>query len=169
MAAGLPAEVRIWKRQVGSTNAGNGWVISPKGVDREADILEGDPRRVARYNEGNLMWRQILPGELVIRWGKAFTAAPHDFEVLFQPQTVTEAQLERVGELQMELEETWAGRRGLSSGTSSPAVGRGWALGSFETSHKESEEVVLTPSEEETSELINMETALRRLQDKFGK
>ena len=168
-SAGLPSDVWIWKRS-GATNAGNGWVISPKGVDREADALEGDPRRVARYNEGNLIWRQIMPGELVICWGKAFTAAPHEFQVLFQPETITEAQLERVAEIQQELEDTWAGRRGLASGNPSPAVGRGWGLGNFETPHKETEVVYSTIADEAVlAKPLDMQAALRSLQEKFGK
>lgn len=160
---GLPQNIRIWKRTGGATGCGMGWVITPDGFDRERDGLENDnPRRAARYDEGYLVWKQILPGELVLAWSKAYTAAPHEFEVVHLPsEGVTEAQLERVAEIQQELEDTWAGRRGLASGAPSPAVGRGWGLGDF-----------VTPAstlDVYSTESVDMEEALQRLQDKFGK
>lgn len=168
---GLPQNIRIWKRTGGATGCGMGWVITPDGFDRERDGLENDnPRRAARYDEGYLVWKQILPGELVLAWSKAYTAAPHEFEVVHLPsEGVTEAQLERVAEIQQELQDTWAGRRGLASGVPSPAVGRGWGLGDFVTPLPKPETVYSTESDEETTtEPVDMEAALQRLQDKFG-
>jgi hypothetical protein len=53
---GLPQNIRIWKRTGGATGCGMGWVITPDGFDRERDGLENDnPRRAARYDEGNLV------------------------------------------------------------------------------------------------------------------
>lgn len=165
---GLPQNIRIWKRTGGATGCGMGWVITPDGFDRERDGLENDnPRRAARYDEGYLVWKQILPGELVLAWSKAFTAAPHEFEVVHLPsEGVTEAQLERVAEIQLELQDTWAGRRGLASGVPSPAVGRGWGLGDFVTPLPKPETVYSTESD--ATEPNDMETALQRLQDKLG-
>lgn len=174
---GLPQDIRIWKRTGGATGCGMGWVITPDGFDRERDGLENDnPRRAARYDEGYLVWKQILPGELVLAWRKAFTAAEHEFEVVYLPEDgLTEAQLERVAEIQQELEDAWAGRRGLASGLPSPAVGRGWGLGNFETPpappqvFETSESDSFADNDTETSaEPVDMETALQRLQDKFG-
>ena len=130
-----------------------------------------NPRRAARYDEGYLIWRQILPGELVLAWRKAFTAAEHEFEVVHFPEEgLTEAQLERVAEIQQELEDKWAGRRGLASGLPSPAVGRGWGLGNFETPPAPPQvfETSESNSFADDTESVDMETALRRLQDKFG-
>lgn len=169
---GLPQNVRIWKRTGSATGCGMGWVVTPDGFDRERDGLENDnPRRAARYDEGYLIWRQILPGELVLAWRKAFTAAEHEFEVVHFPEEgLTEAQLERVAEIQQELEDTWAGRRGLASGLPSPAVGRGWGLGNFETPPAPPQvfETSESNSFADDTESVDMETALRRLQDKFG-
>lgn len=167
---GLPQNIRIWKRTGGATGCGMGWVITPDGFDRERDGLENDnPRRAARYDEGYLVWKQILPGELVLAWRKAFTAAEHEFEVVHLPsEGVTEAQLERVAEIQQELQDTWAGRRGLASGIPSPAVGRGWGFGDFVTLPSKPETVYSTESDEETTEPVDMEDALQRLQNKFG-
>lgn len=156
---GLPQNIRIWKRTGGATGCGMGWVITPDGFDRERDGLENDnPRRAARYDEGYLVWKQILPGELVLAWRKAFTAAEHEFEVVHLPsEGVTEAQLERVAEIQQELEDTWAGRRGLASGAPSPSVGDGWGLCELSTPPApprvvaESESEVSSPVEEATT------------------
>ena len=173
---GLPQNIRIWKRTGGATNCGMGWVIGPDGMDRERDSLgDGNSCRAARYDEGFLVWRQILPGELVIAWRKAYTAAEHEFEVVYLPEGgVTEAQLERVAEIQQELEDTWAGCRGLASKRLSPPVGRGWGLGDFETPpappqvFETSESDSLDNDILASTEPVDMETALQRLQDKFN-
>ena len=173
---GLPQNIRIWKRTGGATGCGMGWVITPDGLDRERDGLENDnPRRAARYDEGHLVWKQILPGELVLAWRKDFTAAEHKFEVVHLPsEGVTEAQLERVAEIQQKLQDIWAGRRGLASGAPSPAVGRGWGLGNFETPpappqvFETSESDSFDDDTSASAESVDMETALQRLQDKFG-
>lgn len=173
---GLPQNIRIWKRTDGATGCGMGWVITPDGFDRERDGLENDnPRRAARYDEGYLVWKQILPGELVLAWRKAFTAADHEFEVVHLPaEGVTEAQLERVAEIQQELQNNWAGRHGLASGIPSPAVGYGWGLGDFETPpappqvFETSESDSFDNDTRQPAEPVDMETALQHLQDRFG-
>lgn len=172
---GLPQNIRIWKRTGGATNCGMGWVIKPDGSDRERDGLENsNPRRAERYDEGYLLWRQVLPGELVLSWSKATTAGEHHFEVVYLPELVTEAQLERVAEIQQELEAMWAGRRGLSSNRPSPAVGRGWGLGNFETPPAPSQVLdTATPtvepdSHQEEPPVVDMAEALRALQEKWN-
>lgn len=173
---GLPREIRIWKRTGGATNCGMGWVIAPDGFDRERDGLENDnPRRAARYDEGYLVWKQILPGELVLAWRKAFTAAEHEFKVVHLPSGgLTEAQLERVAEIQQELEDTWAGRRGMASGLPSPPVGRGWGLGNFETPPTPRQALETSESDSfdddtlASAKPVDMKDALQRLQDRFN-
>lgn len=124
---GLPSNIRIWKRTGGRTGCSKGWVISVDGTDRERDGLYNEnSNRARRYDEGYEIWNQILPGELVIQWTKACTAAEHECEVIHRPETISEAQLERVAEIQQELEEEWEGLTGLASGTVSPSVGDGW-------------------------------------------
>ena len=174
---GLPQNIRIWKRTGGATNCGMGWVIKPDGSDRERDRLENssNPRRAERLDEGYLFWRQVLPGELVLSWSKATTAGEHHFEVVYLPELVTEAQLERTAEIQQELEAMWAGRRGLSSNRPSPAVGRGWGLGNFETPPAPSQQALETdtatpPADEETTQEespVDMAEVLRALQEKY--
>ena len=170
VSMGLPQNIRIWKRTGGATGCSMGWVITPDGLDRERDGLENDnPRRAARYDEGYLVWRQILPGEVVLEWAKAYTAADHEFEVVHLPEEgLTEAQLERVAEIQQELQDTWAGRTGLSSGNPSPPVGRGWGLGDFVTPVFDPEVVYSTDSDEEDTEPVDMDEALAKLQGRFN-
>ena len=171
---GLPQNIRIWKRTGGATNCGMGWVIKPDGSDRERDRLENssNPRKAERLDEGYLLWRQVLPGELVLSWSKATTAGEHHFEVVYLPELVTEAQLERIAEIQQELEAMWAGRRGLSSNRPSPAVGRCWGLGNFETPPAPSQVLdtatPTVPDSHQEEPPVDMTEALRALQDKWN-
>lgn len=170
---GLPQNIRIWKRTGGATNCGMGWVIKSDGSDRERDGLENsNTRRAERLDEGYLFWRQVLPGELVLSWSKATTAGEHHFEVVYLPELVTEAQLERTAEIQQELEAMWAGRRGLSSNRPSPAVGRGWGLGNFETPPAPSQVLdtatPTVPDSHQEEPPVDMAEALRALQEKWN-
>jgi hypothetical protein len=83
-----------------------------------------------RYpHEGYKIWEQILDGEIVLKWSKSCSAADHEFEVIHLPaKGLTEAQLERIQEIQDELEDQWKGACGLASGNPSPSVGSGWGL-----------------------------------------
>lgn len=126
-AMGLPSNVQIWNRS-GATNAGQGYVIMPNGMDRPRDGITGDSRRIQRYGEGYEVWNQIMPGELVLEWRHAYTAAEHEFYVIYRPETITEAQLERVAEIQNEIEGAFLGKTGLTGAQSCPSIGRGWGL-----------------------------------------
>lgn len=133
VAAGLPTDIRIWHRN-GRTNAGRGWVISSNGMDRECNrvdtsMLGSNTKRYHQSYEGEHVWDQILAGEVVLKWSKGSSAASHEFEVIHLPAVgLTEAQLERIREIQDELESEWEGARGLASGLPSPPVGEGWGL-----------------------------------------
>lgn len=125
-AAGLPSDVRIWHR-TGRTNAGCGWVLSPEGMERECDEVDtsmhsSNSKRYHQSYEGDHVWQQILPGELVVRWHKAYTAAKHELEVIYRPELVTEAQLERLAELLEEINADWCDCTGLVSKTPSPLI-----------------------------------------------
>ena len=126
-ALGLPSDVQIWNRS-GATNAGHGWVIMPNGMDRPRDGITGDSCRIQRYDEGFEVWDQIMPGELVLEWRHAYTAAEHEFDVIYRPETITEAQLERVAEIQNDIEEQFFGKAGLTGTRSCPSIGQGWGL-----------------------------------------
>lgn len=130
VANGLPTDIRIWRRRGGRTNAGDGWVIGPDGQDRQnTGWTDPNSRRLARYGEGEMIWEQILDGEVVLKWSKSCSAAPHNFEIIHVPsEGLTEPQLERIREIENELESEWEGARGLASGIPSPSIGDGWGL-----------------------------------------
>lgn len=127
---GLPTDIRIWRRRGGRTNTGDGWVIGPNGQDRQnTGWTDPSSRRLARYGEGEMIWEQVLPSEVVLKWSKSCSAASHNFEIVHLPtEPLTEAQFERIKEIQDELEHEWEGARGLASGIPSPSVGDGWGL-----------------------------------------
>jgi len=121
---GLPSEVEIWHRRGASTKLGDGWVMRSDGTLRSHDGFR-------RYGgrDGHKKWTQILPGEVVLRWAKAYTAADHEFEVVHLPtEGLTRAQLEHIAEIEVELAEAHDGTSGFSSGIPSPSVGVGWGL-----------------------------------------
>jgi len=124
---GLPTDIRIWCRRGSRTNAGDGWVIGADGQDR-GNTAWYNPR--PRYSlEGDKIWEQILQGEVVLKWSKSCSAASHEFTVIHLPaEGLTDAQLERISEIQKELEYAWKDARGLASGLPSPPVGKGWSL-----------------------------------------
>lgn len=127
---GLPGNIRIWHRS-GRTDAGKAWVIGQNGRERECDFVDtmvcgSSSKRYHQNYEGDHVWNQILPGELVLKWSKAYTAAEHVCEIVYRPETVSEAQLERVAEIQQELDEAWSDLTGLASGKACPAIGGGW-------------------------------------------
>lgn len=147
---GLPGNIRLWHRD-GATNAGEAWVIGPNGMERECDLVDtmvcgSNSKRYHQSYEGDHVWNQILPGELVLYWSHAYTAAPHKFEVIYRPKTLTEAQLERVAEIQNGIEEQFFGKAGLASARSCPSIGQGWGL-----FHRE-ESVVVEDGEEASDE-----------------
>jgi hypothetical protein len=83
-ALGLPSDVRIWRRMGGVTNRGNGWVVRPDGSYREAD---------RNPSQGDLVWNQILPGELVLHYHQSDRYDIAHCEVVHRPETVTPEQL----------------------------------------------------------------------------
>ena len=119
---GLPGDIRLWHRD-GATNAGEAWVIGPNGM-----VCGSNSKRYHQKYEGDHVWNQILPGELVLYWSHAYTAAPHRFQVIYRPENLTEAQLERVAEIQNGIEEQFFGKAGLVSARSCPSIGQGWGL-----------------------------------------
>ena len=133
----LPQNIQIWKRS-GKTNAGKGWVINRDGICREPTSMHNDnPRRLQRYGEGFMIWEQILEGELVLQWAKAYTAAEHEFFLVYLPKGgVSDAQLKRVKEIEEGISHSWAGATGMASGKPSPSIRKGWGLGSVKKEEK---------------------------------
>lgn len=172
-ALGLPTNIRIWKRRGGATNAGDGWVIRPDGTFREPDKMEC-PR--FRYSdEGYQNWEQILIGEVVLQWSKGCSAGNHHFEVIYQPETLTSSQLEKIAMLEEEISIEWEGRVGLASGIPSPPIGDGWGLTEKNIFHvqkinyeQEEYDIETEPEVEESDREITQED-IKKLQEKFGK
>ena len=92
---GLPADVTIWRRMGGVNNRGNGWVIRPDGTERQADSEPG---------QGNLVWKQILPGELVLRYHQADRYDIAHCEVVHRPEAVTREQLIAAKQIEEDME-----------------------------------------------------------------
>lgn len=95
---GLPSDVRIWRRMGGVTNRGNGWVLRPDGSKRECD-----PSSFSRYGDGYLVWNQILPGELVLRYHQADRYDIAHCEVVYRPEVLTGAQLTVARQIEEEM------------------------------------------------------------------
>lgn len=122
-AAGLPSDIRIWKRTSGRTGCSKGYVIRANGTCRERDALyNANSNRARRYDEGYEIWNQICAGELVLQWSKDCTAAEHELEVIHRPEVITEAQLEAIAEILDEINEEWKSTAGLTSGKASPLI-----------------------------------------------
>lgn len=95
---GLPRDVRIWHRMGGVTNRGCGWVIAPDGTHRESDFVDtsmhgSNTKRYHQSYEGDHVWNQILPGELVLRYYQADRYDIAHCEVVHRPDQVTRDQL----------------------------------------------------------------------------
>lgn len=165
VALGLPSNVEIWKRRGGSTQAGDGWVIRLDGTCREPDDMVCPHPRYP--DEGTKVWRQIVAGEIVLKWSKAYTAAPHEFTVIHRPETLTDAQQRTVRLIQDELAEQWDGRSGMSGNTSSPPVGKGWGLNTPKPASVPATPTPATPAAPASKEeLERMRAALR---NRFGR
>ena len=122
---GLPSDVRVWHRVGGSTECGDAWVIQADGTFREPTDFEP----VKRYGDGYKSWEQIFEGEVVLSWAKEYTAAEHQFEVIYMPEKgLTAAQKEVILRIEEEIPEQWKDRRGLTSKRPSPDVGMGWNI-----------------------------------------
>lgn len=92
---GLPSGVSIWRRMAGVTNRGNGWVIRADGTERQAD---------SNPSQGDLVWNQILPGELVLRYHQTDRYDIPHCEVVHRPGVVTPAQLLAARQIEEEME-----------------------------------------------------------------
>lgn len=93
-ALGLPSGVNIWRRMGGANNRGNGWVLHPDGSQRPADT---------NPSQGDLVWNQVLPGELVLRYQQSSRYDIAHCDVVYRPDEVTAAQLAVVKQLEEEL------------------------------------------------------------------
>lgn len=114
----------VWHRRGGATNQGDGWVIRSDG-----SLREPDERDVPRHKmDGIYRWHLVAPEELAIKWSKAYTAAPHKFEVAKLPIIgLAKEQIATVERLEREISERFCGSIGMS-GATSPEIGNGWGF-----------------------------------------
>jgi len=67
-------------------------------------------------------------GVVILTHEKAYTAAPHEFGVRYEPpQGITEEQLNRIEAIQKSIAEECDGATGMS-GKESPSIGDGWGF-----------------------------------------
>ena len=124
--AGYPSNFSFWKHNFGATGNSRAFVIRPDGTLRERDSIDqANKNRLYRYDEGYEIWNQILGGELVITYTKRCTSEPFICEVFYRPEVVTEAQKEKIIEIQSQLSINVQGKKGLISGIESPLC-EGW-------------------------------------------
>jgi hypothetical protein len=141
----------------GATNQSRHWVIRPDGQERGPDSY---PRE--RNGDGSNYWRLVGPEELALMWSKAYTAAPHEFEVAKLPTNgCTTEQLATVERLEREIGERFNGTTGMSGMTTSPEIGKGWDL---RKKNSPVPSVAIAPVSSE--EIVDAVAALRA---KFGK
>lgn len=139
-------------RHIGNTSNIDYWVIQTDGSLK-------NPSKVQRqYMKSSVVekkeWLLVDKDDMAITWMKGTTAAPHKFQIAKVPLSgCTEEQINRLKQIQLELNEEWAGKVGMS-GKKSPPVGGGWldALGYNE------------PIDDE---VVDNDNRLKQLQNRF--
>ncbi len=106
-------------RTTGSNNE-DYWVIREDG---EFAVPETVYKR--RGKDRHKIFPIVTSGQMALYWAKVDSGSEHNFKILFG-KNPNEAQVQKMDEIQIELEELWEGRRGFSSGEESPSVGDGW-------------------------------------------
>ena len=96
-----PEKFEFWNRLGGATSLGHAYVIESDGTIREPDYNNlrninheykySDWKNIADGTQG---YMQILPGEIIVSYTKAYTAVPYIFNVEWADDEITEAQLE---------------------------------------------------------------------------
>ena len=119
----LPYTLSFFTRTNGRTGRSIAYVISPDG-----ELVE--PSKSGYRRDDDKTWGpEVLSEDVVIlTHKKAYTAAPHEFGVRYEPpQGITEEQLERIEAIQKSIAKDWDGATGMS-GKESPSIGDGWGF-----------------------------------------
>ena len=111
-----------WTGTRGKTGRARYWIIRPDGSPREFDVETEKDRSNYVY------WTVVEGDEVALKWSKGCATDAHHCEVVKAPYNYTHDQLEAIGRLEDELEKTWEGARGFSSGLPSPLIGNGWEI-----------------------------------------
>ena len=153
----LPYTLSFFTRTNGMTGRSIAYVISPDG-----ELVE--PSKSGYRRDDDKTWGpEVLSEDVVIlTHKKAYTAAPHEFGVRYEPpQGITEEQLERIEAIQKSIAEEWDGATGMS-GKESPSIGDGWGF----TEGDLNDEAQAKRDAEINSQ--DMDSLLAALQNKFN-
>lgn len=153
----LPHRFSFFTRTNGMTGRSIAYVIGADG-----ELVE--PSESGYRRDDDKTWGpEVLSEDMVIlTHEKAYTAAPHEFGVRYEPpQGITEKQLERIEAIQKSIAEEWDGAIGMS-GKKSPSIGDGWGF----TEGDLNDEEQAKRDAEINSE--NMDDLLAALQNRFN-
>lgn len=119
----LPHKFSFFTRTNGMTGRSIAYVISPDG-----ELVEPSESGYRRDDDKTWGPEVLNEGVVILTHKKAYTAAPHEFGVRYEPpQGITEEQLERIEAIQKSIAEDWDGTTGMS-GKESPSIGDGWGF-----------------------------------------
>ena len=119
----LPYRFKFYTRTNGRTNRSIAYVIGADG-----ELIE--PSESGYRRDDCKTWgpEVLNEGVVILTHEKAYTAAPHEFGVRYEPpQGITEEQLNRIEAIQKSIAEEWDGATGMS-GKESPSIGDGWGF-----------------------------------------
>ena len=119
----LPHKFSFFTRTNGMTGRSIAYVIGADG-----ELVE--PSESGYRRDDDKTWGpEVLDESMVIlTHKKAYTAAPHEFGVRYEPpQGITREQLERIEVIQKSIAEEWDDAVGMS-GKESPSIGDGWGF-----------------------------------------
>ena len=119
----LPHRFSFFTRTNGMTGRSIAYVISPDG-----ELVEPSESGYRRDDYKTWGPEVLNEGVVILTHEKAYTAAPHEFGVRYEPpQGITEEQLERIEAIQKSIAKEWDGTIGMS-GKESPSIGDGWGF-----------------------------------------
>lgn len=119
----LPHRFSFFTRTNGMTGRSIAYVISPDG-----ELVEPSESGYRRDDYKTWGPEVLNEGVVILTHEKAYTAAPHEFGVRYEPpQGITEEQLERIEAIQKSIAEDWDNAIGMS-GKESPSIGDGWGF-----------------------------------------
>lgn len=119
----LPYTLSFFTRTNGRTGRSIAYVISPDG-----ELVEPSESGYRRDDDKTWGPEVLNEGVVILTHKKAYTAAPHEFGVRYEPpQGITGEQLERIEAIQKSIAEEWDGATGMS-GKESPSIGDGWGF-----------------------------------------
>ena len=153
----LPHRFSFYTRTNGMTGRSIAYVIGADG-----ELVEPSESGYRRDDDKTWGPEVLNEGVVILTHKKAYTAAPHEFGVRYEPpQGITEKQLERIEAIQKSIAEEWDGAIGMS-GKESPSIGDGWG---FTEGDLNDEEQAKRDAEINSQ---NMDDLLAALQNKFN-